>query len=117
MNSGPDRVMIDKAVEYAKDLVETVKEKHAEARQMYEESERLRLQGGQGGGYGGQQQQQGGGPQYSQPIHYPGVGQPGGENQSPYNYQVRKSSPFLFSISSRGVLIYFEFGCMFTYLG
>ncbi|GAA5954147.1 hypothetical protein JCM3765_005304 [Sporobolomyces pararoseus] len=94
--TGPDRVMIDKAVEYAKDLVETVKEKHAEARQMYEESERLRLQGG---GYGGQHQQQqqqhqqpGGGAQYSQPIHYPGVGQPGGENQSPYNYQANQYS-------------------------
>jgi len=81
--------MIDKALEYAKDLVEAVKEKHVEAKQMVEESERLRLQGqGGGGGYGGQQQHQGG-PQYGQPIHY-GQGQDNA-NQSPYNYQVNKS--------------------------
>lgn len=76
--------MIDKAKEYAQDLVEAVREKHAEARQMIEESDRLRLQGQGGGGYGQ------GGPQYSQPIHYPAPGQ---ESQSPYNYQVR--FPFL----------------------
>ncbi|GAA5880796.1 hypothetical protein JCM16303_005119 [Sporobolomyces ruberrimus] len=82
--TGPDRVMIDKALEYAKDLVECVREKHVEAKQMYEESERLRMQGGQQhGGYGQQQ----GGPQYSQPIHYPAAGQP---QQSPYGYQANQ---------------------------
>ncbi|GAA5899856.1 KH domain-containing protein [Sporobolomyces salmoneus] len=81
--TGPDRVMIDKAKEYAQDLVEAVREKHAEARQMIEESDRLRLQGQGGGGYGQ------GGPQYSQPIHYPAPGQ---ESQSPYNYQANQYS-------------------------
>lgn len=78
--------MIDKAAEYAKDLLEAVREKHAEAKQMVEESERLRLQGQGGGpqqGYG----RPPGGPQYSQPIHYPGHQQQ--DTQSPYNYQVR----------------------------
>ncbi|GAA6009159.1 hypothetical protein JCM11491_005774 [Sporobolomyces phaffii] len=78
--TGPDRAMIDKAVEWAKDLIETVREKHTEAKQMYEESERMRSQGHQS--YGHQQ----GGAQYSQPIHY------GQQNPTPYGYQANQYS-------------------------
>ncbi|CEQ39670.1 SPOSA6832_01229 [Sporobolomyces salmonicolor] len=77
--TGPDRAMIDKAVEMAKDLYDVVKEKHAEARKMLDES--MRQQQGGGGPLQAQNQQQ----LYGQPIHFPGAG---GAGQSPYSYQV-----------------------------
>ncbi|GAA5939193.1 KH domain-containing protein [Sporobolomyces koalae] len=76
--TGPDRAMIDKAVEWAKDLIESVREKHVEARKMIEESDRLRMQG---------HQQHGG--QYGQPIHY--AQQPYQPQQhQDYNYQANQ---------------------------
>ncbi|GAA5874168.1 hypothetical protein JCM1840_000373 [Sporobolomyces johnsonii] len=82
--TGPDRAMIDKAVEMAKDLYEVVKEKHAEARKMLDES--MRQQQGGGGPLQAQNQQQ----MYGQPIHFPGVGGAGGAAQSPYSYQANQ---------------------------
>ncbi|GAA6008202.1 hypothetical protein JCM10207_000037 [Rhodosporidiobolus poonsookiae] len=83
--TGPDQAMIDKAVEMAKDLLEVVREKHAEARAVLEQS--------QGGGYGQQQHGQQG-QMYGQPLRF-GQGQQGGYGQeggqaSPYSYQANQ---------------------------
>ncbi|GAA6064284.1 hypothetical protein JCM10212_000950 [Sporobolomyces blumeae] len=92
--TGPDRAMIDKALEYAKDLYECVLEKHAEAKQLLEQQSQQYGPGPGGpGGYGPPPGQGGppgppGGQQlYGQPIHFSAAG---GAAQSPYNYQANQ---------------------------
>ena len=83
--------MIDKALEHAKDLYEAVKEKHAEAKAAFEETERLIRSGGIGQNSQHQQLQGGGQGQYGQPIHYPGAQQQQ-QQQDPYGYQANQYS-------------------------
>jgi len=83
--------MIDKALEHAKDLYEAVKEKHAEAKAAFEETERLIRSGGIGQNSQHQQHQGGGQGQYGQPIHYPGAQQQQ-QQQDPYGYQANQYS-------------------------
>lgn len=86
-NSGPDQVMVDKATEMAKDLLEVVTEEHGKARAVLD-------QPFQPQGFGGMQPGQGWGPhhgqgQQQQQQQQGGYGGPQG-GQQPYQggYQV-----------------------------
>ncbi|GAA5871130.1 hypothetical protein JCM8547_001466 [Rhodosporidiobolus lusitaniae] len=81
--TGPDAVMNAKAADMARDLLEVVREKHAEAKKAIEEQQRQ---------YNAPVQpaaQQ----LYGQPMRFPGLGQTGGgsqDGQNPYSYQANQ---------------------------
>lgn len=91
-HSGPDQVMVDKATEMAKDLLEVVTEEHGKARAVLEQGYQQQQQNfqQQQGGYGGQQQQGGYGSPYGQQQQ--GYGQQG-YGQQQQGYQVRRLLP------------------------
>ncbi|GAA5952032.1 hypothetical protein JCM10213_005344 [Rhodosporidiobolus nylandii] len=85
--TGPDPVMNAKAADLARDLLEVVKEKHAEAKQVLDEAEQQRRQ--QQMMHGQQQPQQ---QMYGQPLRF---GADGGMGQNAYSYQPGQFTPGL----------------------